>query len=297
MSHDHEQHRHQHESDQISVAFFLNLGFTFIEIIGGILTNSVAILSDALHDLGDSLSLGLAWYFQRLSQQGRNQVYTFGYKRFNILGALINGIVLVAGSLIILYEAVPRLINPQPTHVPGMIGLAVLGVLINGAAVLRLRRGGGSLNEEMITWHLLEDVLGWLAVLAGSLVMYFFDAPVIDPILSVAITLYVLINVIKRLRKSIQVILQAKPKGIDLEELEMVMQNVAGVKSVHHTHVWTMDGDYHVLSTHIKIDGHLTVRELAPIKEEIRRRLENLHIEHATIEFEDVAEKGVEHLE
>lgn len=297
MSHDQEHSHHHQQTDQISIAFFLNLGFTFVEIIGGILTNSVAILSDALHDLGDSLSLGLAWYFQRLSQQGRNQVYTFGYKRFNTLGALINGIVLVAGSLIILYEAIPRLINPQPTHAPGMIGLAVLGVLVNGAAVLRLRRGGGTLNEEMIAWHLLEDVLGWLAVLAGGVLMYFFDAPIIDPILSVAITVYVLANVIKRLRKSIQVILQAKPEGIDLEKLENAMQDIAHVKSVHHTHVWTMDGDYHVLSTHIKIDGHLTVRELAPVKEEIRRRLENLHIEHATIEFEDVAEKGVEHLD
>lgn len=297
MSHDHNHTHHHQTTDQISVAFFLNLSFTFIEIIGGILTNSVAILSDALHDLGDSLSLGLAWYFQRLSQQGRNQVYTFGYKRFNTLGALINGIVLVAGSLIILYEAVPRLLNPQATHVPGMIGLAVLGVLVNGAAVLRLRRGGGSLNEEMITWHLLEDVLGWLAVLVGSLIMYFFDAPIVDPILSIVITLYVLINVIKRLRKSIKVILQAKPEGIDLEEVEQAMMGIEEVKSVHHTHVWTLDGDYHILSTHIKIDGRLSVRELAPIKEELRRRLEDLHIEHATIEFEDVEEKGVEHVD
>lgn len=292
MPHDHAKGQ---SPDQISAAFFLNLGFTFIEIIGGILTDSVAILSDALHDLGDSLSLGLAWYFQRLSRRGRSEMYTFGYKRFNTLGALINGIVLVAGSLIILYEAVPRLLQPQQTHVPGMIGLAVLGVVVNGAAVLRLRKGGHSLNEEMITWHLLEDVLGWLAVLAGSLIMYFFEAPIIDPLLSIGITLYVLFNVIKRLRKSLRVVLQAKPEDVDLDKIEKAMSTVDGVEQVHHTHVWTMDGEYHILSTHVKIDGRLSVRELQPLKQAIREKLEALHIEHATIEFEDVGERGVGH--
>ncbi len=287
-AHDH-QHHHHHGSGNVGTAFFLNLGFTIIEIIGGLLTNSVAILSDALHDFGDSLSLGLAWYFEKLSKKGRTPQFTFGYKRFNTLGALINGIVLVVGSIIILMEAIPRLFNPEETHAPGMIVLAVLGVLVNGLAAWRLG-GGQGLNQEMMSLHLLEDVLGWVAVLIGAVVMYFFDLPWIDPALSIAITLFVLYNVVRRLIRAGKIILQATPEDVDIDHIRQDLSGIAEIRDVHHTHLWTLDGEYNVLTIHVKTDGDRPVRELQPIKQEIRHRLEHLNVEHVTIEFEAVEE-------
>ena len=198
-------HHHSHEQEKggnIKVAFFLNISFTIIEIIGGVLTNSVAILSDALHDLGDSLSLGLAWYFEKKSKKGRSKNFSFGYKRFSLLGALINAIVLIIGSIFILREAIPRIINPEPVDTKGMILLAILGIFVNGLAVLRLKKGT-SLNEKVISLHLLGDVFGWIAVLIGAIAIYYFNSPIIDPILSFLIAGFILFNVYKNLNKVI----------------------------------------------------------------------------------------------
>ncbi|PHN07665.1 cation diffusion facilitator family transporter [Flavilitoribacter nigricans] len=290
MSHSHQHdHVHDHSSGNIRVAFFLNLGFTIIEIIGGILTNSVAILSDAIHDLGDSLSLGLAWYLQNLSHKGRTKRFTYGFKRFSLLGAIITSMVLIVGSVIILYEAIPRLSHPEPANSLGMIGLAVLGVLINGAAVLRTR-SGASINEQVVSWHLLEDVLGWVAVLLGALVMYFFDLPIIDPILSIAITLFVLYNVVLRLIKAGHIILQAAPEQVDIDAVKEKLKGIGAVENIHHTHLWSLDGNYHIVTVHAGMDGQTRLQELAPIKKKIRQELHDIGIEHVTIEFESLSE-------
>lgn len=293
--HDHS-HSHDHDSGNIKVAFFLNLGFTIIEIIGGILTNSVAILSDAIHDLGDSLSLGLAWYLQNLSKKQRTKQFTYGYKRFSLLGAIITSMVLVVGAIIILYEAIPRLSNPEPANSLGMMGLAVLGVVINGAAVLRTRHGD-SLNEQVVSWHLLEDVLGWIAVLIGAVIMYFFDIPIIDPILSIGITIFVLYNVVRRLIKAGKIILQAAPEQIDVDVIKAKLENIDSVEDIHHTHLWSLDGNYHIITVHAKMDGKTRLEDLAPIKKEIRHQLHELGIEHTTIEFEAKTEDCTEQVD
>src|SRR5574344_1135248 len=187
-------HSHNHTqggNNNIAVAFFLNFSFTIIELVGGLITNSVAILSDALHDFGDSISLALAWYFDKLSRHTPNARYSYGYKRFALLGALINAVVLLVGSLFVIYECVLRMIHPQPVVVQGMFWLAILGVVINGIAVLRTRKDAG-VNERVVSLHMLEDVLGWIAVLIVSVVMLFVDVPILDPILSVCIALFVL---------------------------------------------------------------------------------------------------------
>ena len=196
--HDHG-HIHTHHGDvkNIKIAFFLNLGFSIVEIIGGFLTNSVAILSDAVHDLGDSFSLGLAWYFQKFSRKQRDKNFTYGYKRFSLVGALINSIVLIAGSVLILSEAIPRIFNPQQADAGGMFLLAILGIIVNGIAVVRLRKGS-SLNEKVVSLHMLEDVLGWSAVLIGAIIMKFTNLYIIDPILSVLISFFILFNVFKK---------------------------------------------------------------------------------------------------
>lgn len=181
---------HHHATSNIKVAFFLNLSFTLLEIVGGIWINSVAILFDAVHDLGDSMALGLSWYFANVSQKKRDSHFSYGYKRFSLLGALISSFILLVGSILILFEAIPRLIHPETVHVNGMIFLAIWGVLVNGAAVLKLR-GGETQNERVVRLHLLEDVFGWIAVLIVGIVMLFVNLPILVPILSVGITFYI----------------------------------------------------------------------------------------------------------
>ncbi|MEQ8626711.1 cation diffusion facilitator family transporter [Ekhidna sp.] len=283
MGHSH--HHHDHSEGNIKVAFFLNLGFAIIEIIGGLWTNSVAILSDALHDLGDSLTLGVSWYFARIAKKDRNQKYSYGYKRFSVLGAIINSIVLVTGSIFIIIEAIPRLLNPVTPNTEGMIYLAIGGVIVNGAAAFRLSKGH-SLNEKAVYMHLLEDVLGWVAVLVGALVMNFWDLPILDPLLSVLIAAFILYNVFKNLRESFRIILQGTPSDISIKKIHQVIRDIPKVLDVHDCHTWSLDGEYHILSIHLVIEEDLPLSELENIKIETKQRVSKLGINHTTIEFE-----------
>jgi len=271
------------------VAFFLNFSFTLIEFVGGLLTNSVAILSDAVHDLGDSFSLGLSWYFQRVSKKPSTKEYTYGFKRFSLLGAVVNSVVLLAGSVVILMRAIPRLFNPEQPDVKGMLLLALLGVAVNGLAVLRLRRGS-SLNERVVSLHLLEDVLGWVAVLVGAGVMYFVDAPIIDPLLSIGISLFILYNVYRNIRQSMQIILQGAPAAVDMDEVQRAIVKMEGVRSVHDLHAWSVDGQYNVLTIHVVLQREQTMEELGLLKAAIRDTLLLLGVQHTTIELEIAGE-------
>ena len=274
----------------IKTAFFLNLSFTIIEIIGGIVTNSVAILSDAVHDLGDSFTLGLSWYFQKLSKKPRSNVFTYGYKRFSLLGAIINSLILLVGSVVILLHAIPRLLQPQKPDVTGMILLAIIGVFINGLAVLRLRKGS-SINERVVSLHLMEDVLGWIAVLVGAVIMYFIDAPIIDPILSIGITLYIFFNVFRNMRESLRIILQGSPVKISIDEVKKVLLSLTYVDSIHDLHVWSVDGEFNILTIHIVLNKDFTIFYLQELKKDIRRSMLNLGVQHCTIEFELINEE------
>lgn len=288
MGNNHE-HSHDHSEGNVKVAFFLNLAFTIIEIIGGLYTNSLAILSDALHDLGDSLSLGLSWYFQKLSKKGRTKTFSFGYKRFSLLGAIINSIVLVAGSIFILTKAIPGLFNPEETNVEGMLYLSILGIIVNGAAVFKLRKGE-SLNEKVVSLHLLEDVLGWVAVFIGSIIMMYFDAPFIDPLLSVLISLFVLYNVYKNLKKSLLVVMQGIPSDVSIDKIRKKLEVIDEIKDVHDCHVWSLDGNYHIMSIHIRLKEDFRLSELSEIKKKARNELKDESVNHITIETESMEE-------
>lgn len=290
MSHDHHNHTHQHSDvKNIKVAFFLNLAFTLLEIVGGFFTNSIAILSDAVHDLGDSLSLGLAWYFQKMAKKGSSATFSYGYKRFSLLGAIINSIVLTVGSIFVLSAAIPRLFHPETTHAQGMFLLAIVGILVNGAAVFRLKKGN-TINEKVVSLHLLEDVLGWAAILVGSVIMYFFDLPIIDPILSVIISIYVLSNVYKNVRQSLHIILQGIPDEMNITEISDFLKLNPAIENVHDLHIWSIDGNYNVLTIHIVLKDSSLLEKLADIKTEIRDSLTQRGIHHATIEFETIDE-------
>jgi cobalt-zinc-cadmium efflux system protein len=286
MSHD---HSHNSTGD-LRLAFFLNLSFTIIEIAGGIWTNSLAILSDAIHDLGDSLSLGMAWYLESYARKDKDKKYSYGYRRYSLLSALINTVVLIVGSVFILSRAVARLFNPEPVNAKGMILFAVLGIIVNGLAMLRVR-GGKSLNAQVVAWHLIEDVLGWVAVLIMSIVLLFTDLYILDPIFSILITGFVLYNVIKNLRKTLALFLQAVPENMDLEMIENRLLAIDNVCSSHHTHIWSMDGEHHVLTTHLVVEEDTSQDEVLCIKEDINQLSKEMDFLHTTVEIEYGDEK------
>ncbi len=286
-NHKHHHHHHHHHHDSISnikTAFFLNLFFTLIEIVGGILTNSIAIIADALHDLGDSLSLGFSWYLEKYSKKKRTHTFSYGYKRFSLLAALINSLVLIVGSFFVLNKAIPRLLAPEPSNITGMFLLAILGITINGIAVLKLKKGQ-SLNEKVISWHLLEDVFGWVAVLIVSIVNMFVYTPILDPILAIIFTAIIVINIIKNLKQVMFIFLQCTPLELNIEKIEKKVSSLKGVISVHDTHIWTLDGEHHVLTIHV-VCKDLALSKLLDLKCQIRKAMNLYNIQHITIEFE-----------
>lgn len=283
MSHN---YSHKNQSGKnLKIAFFLNLGFTILEIIGGFYVNSVAILSDAVHDLGDSLSLGTSWYLDHKSKQGANKNFSFGYTRFSLLGALINSLVLILGSAYVIYEAIGRILEPEHSDADGMIIFAIIGVLVNGFAAYKLS-GGKSMNEKVVSWHLLEDVLGWVAVLLVAIILKFEDIHYLDPALSLLITLYVLYNVIKRLKETLFIFLQGAPKDIDLDEVKQKILSITNIDSLHHTHIWSLEGEKHVFTTHIKLKNIDKFEQLLQVKRNVKNILKEYNLEHYTVETE-----------
>ncbi|MGI6114344.1 MAG: cation diffusion facilitator family transporter [Mahellales bacterium] len=291
MAHNHSHaHDHNHGGQKnIKVAFFLNLAFTLLEIVGGFWTNSMAILSDALHDLGDSVSLGVAWYLEKYSQRGPDERFSFGYARFSLLGALINSFILVAGCVLILTKTIPRIISPESVKPEGMLIFAILGIAINGVAVLRLKKGT-TLNEKVVSWHLMEDVLGWAVILVVSIILMFVDLPILDPILSVVITVYVLYNVVINLKDILNVFLQGVPKNFSINEIEREITEKTDVLSVHHTHIWSLEGQKNLLSTHIIVEDEIEPERITALKRDIRELMKKKGIDHVTIEFDFASE-------
>lgn len=280
------EHHHHHKSgDNLRLAFFLNLSFTFLEFIGGWWVNSVAIYSDAIHDLGDSLALGTAWYLDKKSKQDPNKKYTFGYQRFSLLGALINSIVLIVGSIWVVKEAIDRIAQPEASNASGMLVFALVGITVNGYAAWKVGRGK-TLNERVVSWHLLEDVLGWVAILVLAIILQFTDAYYLDPILSLIITLFILWGVFKRLKETIYIFLQGAPMDIDLDALKNKLIELENVKEIHHTHVWTLEGDDYVFTTHIKLHHIQDYEEILATKKEIKSLLQTYNFKHCTLEIE-----------
>lgn len=278
-------HDHHNSTKNLKLAFFLNLAFTILEIIGGFYVNSVAIISDAIHDLGDSLSLGTSWYLDVKSKKKADKTYSFGYRRFSLLGALINSVVLIAGSIYVIYEAVGRFINPEASDAKGMILFAIVGVAVNGFAAYKLS-GGKTLNEKVVSWHLLEDVLGWISILIVGIVLYFYDNLYLDPALSLLITLYILWNVIKRLKQTLFIFLQAVPEDVNVDDIEAKILEEPNVQSMHHTHIWSLEGEHHVFTAHVKLKNISSFSEFINAKKHIKDILKTYPFEHYTIEIE-----------
>jgi len=282
-------HQHHDSSTRIGLVFFLNFSFTIIEFVGGWLTNSTAIMADAIHDLGDTLSIGFAWILGILSGKATNHEFTYGYRRLSLLGALINGAVLSIGSLWILWEAIPRLAEPEMPHAQGMLWLAILGVVVNGYAAYKLSHGK-TLNERVLNWHLIEDVLGWIAVLIVSIVLLFVEWPILDPILSIAFTVFILVNVVRNLRTTIKIFLQAVPDESMRNDVFQTLLSLEHVRNVHHLHLWSLDGEHHVLTAHLELDSFLSTDLQIKIKNQVESCLDQYEFLHTTIELEQPRE-------
>lgn len=278
-------HTHAARSQRMGWAFLLNLSFSIIEFIGGWLTNSTAIMADAVHDLGDSLSIGSGWLLDRLGNRKPDSQFTYGYRRLSLVGALVNGLVLISGSIWVISEALPRLFDPVMPHTEGMIALAVLGVTVNSFAAYKLK-AGKTLNEKILNWHLMEDVFGWLAVLLVALVMPIVDMPILDPLLSVGFTLFILINVVKTVLKTGRLFIQATPNANTVDTITQSLLSLDKVESVHHLHLWSLDGEQHVLTAHIRAYPLDSLEDYSRLKETIHMALSGESIAHTTIEIE-----------
>jgi len=268
----------------LRAAFLLNAVFTVIEAAGGWWTGSIAVLSDALHDLGDCLVLGLAWYLQHLSSRGRDGAYSYGYGRYTMLGGWASAWVLIAGSVMVMAGAVPRLLEPVMPDTGGMLAIAVLGLAMNGFAAWRLH-GGATLNERGAYLHLLEDVLGWAAVLAGAVVIRLTGWSIVDPLLSIGIAAFVLWNAFGTLRKGTAILMQRDPERVDPGAVRQALLGLPKVRDVHDQHAWSLDGTYTVLTVHLVVDSE-ELADVLGVKAAARAALHRLGIQHATIETE-----------
>lgn len=264
----------------ILIAFILNLSFSVFEFFGGIFTGSVAIISDAVHDLSDAASIGISYFLERKSKKKPDENYTYGYARYSVLGGFITTVILITGSITVIYNAVERIIKPIEINYNGMIIFAVIGVLINFCAAF-LTRHGDSLNQKAVNLHMLEDVLGWVVVLIGAVIMRFTSLAIIDPIMSIGVSLFILVNAVKNLKEVFDLFFEKTPCGIEISEIEEHIKKIDGVIDVHHIHVWSMDRNNNLATLHAVTDGNIQ-----KIKDEIRKELSEHGISHVTIESE-----------
>ena len=264
----------------ILIAFLLNLFFSIFEFIGGIFTNSISIISDSIHDFADSISIGISYILEKISKKKPNKSYTYGYLRYSILGATITTTILLTGSILVIYNSIKRIINPVTVNYSGMIIFALIGVIVNFIAA-KVTYHGHSLNQKSVHLHMLEDVFGWLIVLMGAIIMNFTDISIIDPIMSILVAIFIIINSIKNFKTIIDILLEKVPNNISIEEINVIVKKIEGVIDVHHIHVWSMDGHNNYATMHVVVESNTK-----GIKNIIREKLQEYHINHVTLEIE-----------
>ncbi len=268
----------------ILIAFLLNFAFSVFEFLGGIFTGSVAIISDAIHDIGDAFSIGISYMLEKKSKKQPDENYTYGYVRYSVIGSVITTLILLFGSLAVIYNACGRIIEPKVINYNGMIIFAIIGLIVNLCAAF-FTREGGSLNQKAVNLHMLEDVLGWAVVLLGAVIMRFTDFALIDPIMSIGVAIFIFINAFKNLKEAIDLFLEKTPHGINMQEMENHITEIDGVKAVHHIHIWSIDGQNNYATMHVVTDA-----DAQQIKAKIREELAEYDIVHATLELEKTNE-------
>ena len=285
MAHNHIHLHSDGAGKNILSAFFINLTFTVIAIIGGWLTNSMAIISDAIHDLGCTVSIALAWVFERIAGHKPTHRFTFGYRRFTLLGAFVNAFILLGGSSVVLYESIKRLAHPEEVNAEGMLWFALLAILFKGLAAWRTWKGA-SVNQRMVSLHLLGDCLGWVAVLLGSIVMIFVKVPLLDPILSVCISLYILYNVVHNLVVAFRIVLEGTPADIDYKRLKAEVSALPGIAELTDLRVWSLDNEHHAAEVHLTTSLN-SLKEIEEVKKSLRTILDSYGVMISTIEVSE----------
>ncbi|MGM9850015.1 MAG: cation diffusion facilitator family transporter [Bacilli bacterium] len=264
----------------ILIAFLLNLSFSIFECIGGIITGSIAILSDSVHDIGDAMSIGLSYILEKKSKKKPDNIYTYGYIRYSVIGSIITSTILLTGSIFVIYEAVKRLINPQELNYNGMIIISIIGVIVNTLAAMATKEGD-SLNQKSVNLHMLEDVLGWIVVLIGAILIKFTNITYIDAILSIGVALFILRHAARNIKEVLDLFLEKTPNNIDLEEIKHHLKEIKGVLDIHHIHVRSIDGFNNFITLHAQVKKYDS-----EIKKQIKEELESHGICHSTIELE-----------
>lgn len=264
----------------ILLAFILNLSFSVFEFFGGIFTGSVAIISDSLHDLGDALSIGASYFLEKQSKKHPNEIYTYGYRRYSVLGSLITTLILLMGSVMVVANSIDKIVNPSQINAEGMLVFAVIGVIINLAAAFFTHKGD-SINQKAVNLHMLEDVLGWAVVLIGSIVIKLTGFTLIDPLMSIGVAVFILISALKNLKCVIDIFLEKTPENINTAEIKEHIMGIEGIKDTHHIHIRSLDGNTHSATMHIVTNENGKI-----IKDKVRAELKKHGISHATLELE-----------
>ena len=264
------------------LAFFLNLSYAIVEFIAGGIFGSSAVLADSVHDLGDAIAIGVSAFLETISNREEDSHYTLGYKRFSLLGALVTAVILMTGSVLVILENITKLFHPQPVNDEGILWLGIIAVSINVLASLVVRKGKTK-NESILSLHFLEDTLGWLAVILMAIVLRFTDWYILDPLLSLVISIFILSKAIPRFWSTLKIFLDAVPEGVDIQQVKSDLEQLDHVASINQLNLWTMDGLEKNAIVHVCLKE---IEQMELCKESIRSKLKDCGFQNITIEID-----------
>ena len=275
----------------IWLAFFLNLSYAIVEFIAGGIFGSSAVLADSVHDLGDAIAIGISALLETISNREEDRQYTLGYKRFSLLGDMLTAVILMIGSVLVILENVTKIVHPQPVNEEGILWLGIIAVAINVLASLVVRKGKTK-NESILSLHFLEDTLGWLAVILMAIILRFTDWYILDPLLSLVISIFILSKAIPRFWSALKIFLDAVPEGVETSDLEKDLEALPNVNSVNQLSIWSMDGLENNAIVHICIKDW---EQMMETKEVVRQCLEERGVQNITIEVDSSQSNHAQH--
>jgi len=264
------------------LAFFLNLTYAIVEFIAGGVFGSSAVLADSVHDLGDAIAIGISAFLESISNREEDSHYTLGYKRFSLLGAMITAVILMTESVLVILENIAKIFHPQSVNDEGIFWLGIIAITINVLASLVIRKGQTK-NESILSLHFLEDTLGWVAVILMAIVLRFTDWYILDPLLSLAISFFILSKALPRFWSTLKIFLDAVPEGVDIQKIKTDLAELDHVSSINQLNLWTMDGLEKNAIVHVCLKE---MEHMETCKESIRIFLKDCGFQNITIEVD-----------
>ena len=273
------------------LAFFLNLTYAIVEFIAGGVFGSSAVLADSVHDLGDAIAIGISAFLETISNREEDNQYTLGYKRFSLLGALLTAIILMTGSVLVILENVTKILNPQPVNDEGIFWLGIIAITINVLASLVVGKGKTK-NESILSLHFLEDTLGWVAVILMAIILRFTDWYILDPLLSLVISFFILSKALPRFWSTVKIFLDAVPEGINIKQVKSGLERLDNVASLNQLNLWTMDGLEKNAIVHLCLEDW---EQMTETKNQVRQLLEERGVQNITIEVDTSQSNHAQH--